>query len=222
MLKGMRREREEARLLLREDLRDGVIALLGMGPLVRDLVAPPPKLRIEVVDVAKGPRGEEGVPQILNLALDFAFGESRQLPSKGWSVIELKEGTMNEVLSDVLRAKEGKLSEQDIAEITDKMGVKAAKQAQRMVRQQARAENFRSIVNDDHGRFPVLDLPVVVDEERVYVEDYPARLCSSRNGRNLPEEDRRHRTWSREAQISRQEPSVHARRPSVGGHMFST
>jgi len=69
----MRREREEPRLLLRQDLRDGVIALLGMRPLVRDLVAPPPKLRIEVVDVAKGAGGEEGVPQVLNLALDFAF-----------------------------------------------------------------------------------------------------------------------------------------------------
>jgi hypothetical protein len=51
----MRREREEPRLLLREDLRDGLIALLGMGALVRHLVAPPPKLRIEVVHVAKGP-----------------------------------------------------------------------------------------------------------------------------------------------------------------------
>ena len=61
-LEGMCREREESRLLLREDLRDGLIALLGMGPLVRHLVASPPKLCIEVVDVAKGAGGEEDVP----------------------------------------------------------------------------------------------------------------------------------------------------------------
>ena len=72
-LEGMRRQWEEPRLLLREDLRDGVIALLGMGSLVCHLITPPPKLRIEVIDVAKGSGGEEGVPQVLNLALDFAF-----------------------------------------------------------------------------------------------------------------------------------------------------
>ena len=58
---------------------DGVIAPLGMGSPVCHLITPPLKLRIEVIDVAKGPGGEEGVPQVLNLALDFAFGVSRRM-----------------------------------------------------------------------------------------------------------------------------------------------
>ena len=70
---GMRGQRQEPRLLLGEDLRDGLIALLGMRPLMRHVVAPLPKLRVEVVDVAKGAGGEEGVPQVLNLPLDFPF-----------------------------------------------------------------------------------------------------------------------------------------------------
>ena len=69
----MRGQREESRLLLREDLRDGLIGVLGMAALMRDLVAPAPKLRVQIVDIAKRPRGKERVPEVLNLALDFPF-----------------------------------------------------------------------------------------------------------------------------------------------------
>src|SRR5262245_6244568 len=42
-----------------------------MAALMRDLVAPAPKLRVQIVDIAKRPRGKERVPEVLNLALDF-------------------------------------------------------------------------------------------------------------------------------------------------------
>ena len=72
-LEGMRGQRQEPRLLLREDLRDGLVALLGVRALMGDLVPPALKLRIEIVHIAKRPGGEEGVPQIADLALDFAL-----------------------------------------------------------------------------------------------------------------------------------------------------
>jgi hypothetical protein len=53
------------------DVGDGAIALLGMRALMRDLVAPPPKLRVELLNVAERARRKERVPQVLNLALDF-------------------------------------------------------------------------------------------------------------------------------------------------------
>ncbi len=59
----MRSQREQPRLLLREDLRDGLIGVLGMAALMRDLVAPAPKLRVQIVDIAKRPRGKERVPE---------------------------------------------------------------------------------------------------------------------------------------------------------------
>ena len=61
---GMRGERQEPRLLLGEDLGDGLIAQLGMRTLMRDLVAPAPKLGVQIVDVGKGPRGKEGVAEV--------------------------------------------------------------------------------------------------------------------------------------------------------------
>ena len=42
-----------------------------MGPLMRDVVAPAPELGIEIVDIAKGPRGEEGIAEVADLPLDF-------------------------------------------------------------------------------------------------------------------------------------------------------
>ena len=69
----MRRERQEPRLLVGEDLSDRAIALLGMRALMGDLVAPAPKLRIQIVDVDKRPRGKEGVSEVLDLALDLPF-----------------------------------------------------------------------------------------------------------------------------------------------------
>src|SRR5207245_3381329 len=66
-------QREEPPVLLREDLRDGLIGVLGMTALMRDLVAPAAKLGVEVVDIAKRPRRKERMSEVLNLALNFAL-----------------------------------------------------------------------------------------------------------------------------------------------------
>ena len=65
------RQRQQPRLLVGEDLGDGAIVLLGMAPLMRHLVAPAAKLRVEIVDIDKRARGKERVPHVLDLALDF-------------------------------------------------------------------------------------------------------------------------------------------------------
>ena len=59
----------QRRRLQREDLGDGLIALVGMGALMRDLVAPAAKLGVEVVDIDKRPRGKERIAEVLNLSL---------------------------------------------------------------------------------------------------------------------------------------------------------
>ena len=72
-LEGMRGQRQEPRLLLREDLRDRLVALLGMRTLMGDLVPPALELRVEIVDIAKGPGREERVAEIADLAFDLAL-----------------------------------------------------------------------------------------------------------------------------------------------------
>ena len=44
-----------------------------MGTLMRNLLAPATKLRIQVVDIRKRPRGKERIAEVLNLALDFSL-----------------------------------------------------------------------------------------------------------------------------------------------------
>ena len=78
-LEGMRGQRQEPRLLFREDLGDRPVPLLGMETLVSDVVPPARTLRVEVLDIPKGTGGEESVAEVADLPLDFTFGESCQL-----------------------------------------------------------------------------------------------------------------------------------------------
>lgn len=91
---------------------------------------------------------------------------------RSWAVIELKEGRMNEVLSGILETKDHKLAEEDVRHITETFGEKAVQQAQRMVRQVARTENFVNILATDRGKHAIDNLPVRVSKEREYVGDF--------------------------------------------------
>jgi hypothetical protein len=66
-------QRQEARLFLREDLGDGLIALVRMRALMRNVVAPASKLGVQIVDIGKRPRGEERVAEVLDLPFDFSL-----------------------------------------------------------------------------------------------------------------------------------------------------
>ena len=75
-----RRSRRDARAAARaaaapaaKTCGDGLIALLGMRALMRDVVAPAPKLRVQIVDIGKRPRGKERIAQVVDLALDLAL-----------------------------------------------------------------------------------------------------------------------------------------------------
>ena len=65
----MGRQREQHKLFLGEDLRDGLVPLLGMAALMRKGVAPRVELHPEVIEVAERARREEGMA--LDLALDL-------------------------------------------------------------------------------------------------------------------------------------------------------
>ena len=97
-VKGMDGQRQEARLLLREDLGDGLIALVGMWALMRDIVAPAAKLRVQVVDIGKRPRRKERITEVLNLVLDLAFfiGSSGRARPRGKMIMpsELEQARM--------------------------------------------------------------------------------------------------------------------------------
>ena len=60
-LEGMGGERQQPGLLVGPDLGDGAVWSFGMTALVGDVVSPASKLGVDVVEVAEGQRGEEGV-----------------------------------------------------------------------------------------------------------------------------------------------------------------
>ena len=72
-------ERQEAGLLFGPDVGDGTVRLVGVASAVGDVVAPASELGVEVVEVAEGAGGEEGVPEVLDLAFDFPLLQSCRL-----------------------------------------------------------------------------------------------------------------------------------------------
>jgi hypothetical protein len=74
--------------------------------------------------------------------------------TRSWTIIELKEGRMNQVLSGILREKDNALADADIQHITDTFGEKAATQARRMARQNLRPRDplFRNGVEALDGK----------------------------------------------------------------------
>ena len=84
-LKRVRRQREEAGPFLGPEVGDRTVALFGVAPLVGDLVPPPAKLGVEVVEVAQRPGGKEGVAEVLDLALDLPLlVPARRRAGPGW------------------------------------------------------------------------------------------------------------------------------------------
>ena len=69
-------ERQQSGLFVGPDVGDGAVSQFGVTPSVGDLVSPASELGVEVVEVAEGPGGEEGVPQVLDLAFYFPLLQS--------------------------------------------------------------------------------------------------------------------------------------------------
>lgn len=103
---------------------------------------------------------------------DLVEVDRTNLAKTSWRVVELKEGRMNAVLSSTIEAKGGSLSEQDFDTLRTVRGDAAARQARRMLRQRAREEGFRSIMETDHGLSPQYQMPVHVSPEREYTGSY--------------------------------------------------
>ena len=61
-LEGMRGQRQQAGLFLGPNIGDTAVGLVGMTSPVGDVVSPAVELGVDVVEVAEGAGGEEGVP----------------------------------------------------------------------------------------------------------------------------------------------------------------
>ena len=61
-LEGMGGQRQQAGLFFGPDVGDTAVGLVGVTPPVGDLVSPAAELGVDVVEVAEGAGGEEGVP----------------------------------------------------------------------------------------------------------------------------------------------------------------
>src|SRR6266536_1536380 len=70
---GMQGQRQQPRLLFREDLRHRPLRVVRPGPLVRHLVAPRPSSPVEVLERGEGCSFEEGLPHVTDGSLHLAL-----------------------------------------------------------------------------------------------------------------------------------------------------
>ena len=100
-----------------------------------------------------------------------------QESEKRWTVIELKEGKVNEILSGLIEGKTEPLSDEEYDQIKMKLNSGAAKQAKRMVNQQKRMKEFWNFVTRDKGVDPLIKKEVqLIPGPPVVAEDYDTGL----------------------------------------------
>jgi hypothetical protein len=101
------------------------------------------------------------------------------LTGRSWRVVELKTGKINEILSDLIEQKQGKVSDEDKAMLRNLLGPKAVGQINRMLAQQSKQKSFENLVETDQGVSPRFGMYTRVFPDIVEVDDYAVALDSA-------------------------------------------
>jgi hypothetical protein len=89
-----------------------------------------------------------------------------------WTVIELKEGRVNEMLTGMIAEKEATLAQEDFESMKKLVGKSAPKQAKRILSQQRRMRELTRIVETDRGIDPMHEVETYMTPDSVELEDY--------------------------------------------------
>lgn len=89
-----------------------------------------------------------------------------------WSVIELKQGRVNQLLTGMIGEKGADLAEADFESIKKVVSDTAPQQARRMLRQQRRMRELTRIVETDRGIDPLCDVEIHMTPDSVELQDY--------------------------------------------------
>jgi hypothetical protein len=98
--------------------------------------------------------------------ISFRAGEKR-----AWKILELKEGKVNALLSEILGEKTS-LTEEERISLQHRLDKNKVKQAERMVRQRATRYQFEKIIETDHGIDYGTKQEIVLSHDVAIVEDY--------------------------------------------------
>ena len=101
------------------------------------------------------------------IEVDFSMNTEER-----WRVIELKEGKINELLTGIIGERTEPLSVEEVEGIKTSLGLEAAKQARRMVRQQKRLGEFWKILKTDRGLDPVINTEIQMSPIEIITDTY--------------------------------------------------
>jgi hypothetical protein len=118
---------------------------------------------------------------IADLTSFVQIGDILHLSKNGIRLIELKEGAVNQKVSEFLDdvEKQGKKIEE--VDLSAKFDKTTEKQVRRVVRQRVRGERATEVINTDTGIDPVSEKPIRVSTPKIETETYHETLADLHN-----------------------------------------
>ncbi|MEP0365333.1 MAG: hypothetical protein ABJN36_07620 [Cyclobacteriaceae bacterium] len=109
---------------------------------------------------------------ISDLTSFVQIGDVLHLSKQGIKIIELKEGAVNDKISEFLEEVKKKGQKIEEVDLSTKFDKTTAKQVKRVVRQRTRGERATHILNTDKGIDPVSEKPMSVSTPTIETEYY--------------------------------------------------
>jgi hypothetical protein len=159
-----------------------VLRRLGHGTDIKNI---DPEVLLHTVQVAVDRNREErmhfNVVSDLTTVIDIGdLVEVDQSHGRRWTILELKEGKINELIAEKIERHDGTLTPDDVSHLFEEHGESVVRQAHRVVRQVRRLDQVTEIVTTDKGIDPWHDLPISLSSERIDFDDYSKairRVC---------------------------------------------
>jgi hypothetical protein len=152
-----------------------VLRRLGHGIDIKKI---DPEVLLRTVQVAVDRNREErmcfNVVSDLTTVIDIGdLFEVDQSHGRSYTMLELKEGKINELITEKIERHDGTLTPDDVSQLFEKHGESVLKQAHRVIRQIRRLDQVTEIVTTDKGIDPWHgDLPIRLSQERIDFDDY--------------------------------------------------
>jgi hypothetical protein len=89
-----------------------------------------------------------------------------------YTLLELKEGKVNELITDIMETQPGELTSGDVDQLFQEHDESVKKQAHRVFRQARRLDQLTQILNTDSGISPDHEMPMELFPDRIDLDDY--------------------------------------------------
>ncbi|MDH5668673.1 MAG: hypothetical protein OEY86_11730 [Nitrospira sp.] len=165
--------------MLGED--EWIIRRLGSGDEIRS-IDPQVLERTLRVASARNEQSRYTFAVVVDLSTSVQIGDLFEISfqpgeKRAWRILELKEGKVNALLSEILGEK-ASLTEEDRISLQQRLDKSKMKQVERMVRQRTTLSQLEEVIETDHGIDYGTKQEITLSPDVIVVDDYEEDLCT--------------------------------------------